>query len=667
MLRTFTALLVLLAGFVLPGTRAAADCPPSCPAKGGGSAKQDCHAEFASTALRLNYPHFDPAKPKPAKELRCFDGDPGCDTDGAVNNECVFPIDVCLLTNPDPFVPACAPATVTAVTVPNPKANSDLQALQAALGALLPPSGDACTTGQVLHVALKGPDAKGRFKKVTATVKVKAATASGTDANHLKLTCLPHGWPSHGFDHDNTRATPLETIISPANVATLVPKWQTDFQTLEGGSSNGVTATPTVGNGLVYASSWNGKVYALNASTGAVKWRYDTGSAGVLGVQGTPTLTADGRVLVGDSLAQVHCLDGKTGKLLWKQVVGGAADHVWGGITVANGRAFVGIASHNDTPCTQGRVVALDVDTGTPLWTHVMVPDEICDNDTTIACTSDADCGGGTCVPSRGAGVTATVAVDATGNDVYVDTVGCFTFPSNGDEDSILKLDASTGNTTWKRRVQPPESFKVCQGDGAIACVADADCGANAPCVAKSFYHDFGFLNGPILASDGTQPLVVSGSKDGSLYALDPATGAPVWTRAVEPSPVTPAFAGFGLFDGAVGFANNRFYAALYDFIPALASPPNHLMAFDATNGTTAWQDDIGKSWGSIAVANGVVFTGTNVVAEYYAYDAATGARLKTFTVPTTISSGASIVDGTVYVGYGIIGPAGGVLAYALP
>jgi len=298
----------------------------------------------------------------------------------------------------------------------------------------------------------------------------------------------------------------------------------------------------------------------------------------------------------------------------------------------------------------------------------------VCNNNTSLACATNADCGMGTCVKARGAGVTATVAVDGTGETVYMNTVGCYTFPSVGDSDSIFKLDAATGNAAWIRRVQPREPF------------------------GAAFYHDFGFLNGPLLVDTdnglgGTRTLVVSGSKDGTLYALDPADGSTVWTNVVRPTPVTPAFAGFGLFDGAVGFADQRFYAALYDFNPPLNPPPKHLMAFSAVNGTSVWEDDIGTSWGSVALANGLLFTGTLATQSvcqdnpttlcsspddcggaacvsssfFYVYDATTGTRLKTLTVPATISSGASIVDGTVYVGYGIFGSSGGLLAFHLP
>ena len=44
-----------------------------------------------------------------------------------------------------------------------------------------------------------------------------------------------------------------------------------------------------------------------------MKWSYDTGSAASGGLQSGATLTPDGRVLVGDSAANVHCLDAAKG------------------------------------------------------------------------------------------------------------------------------------------------------------------------------------------------------------------------------------------------------------------------------------------------------------------------------------------------------------------
>ena len=81
----------------------------------------------------------------------------------------------------------------------------------------------------------------------------------------------------------------------------------------------------------------------------------------------------------------------------------------------------------------------------------------------------------------------------------------------------------------------------------------------------------------------------------------------------------------------------------------------------------SVWQDEIGASWGSIGAGGGLVVVGTNASAVLYVYDATTGTRLATLTMPATVTSGASIVDGTIYVGYGIAGQAGGVRAFGLP
>jgi len=632
---------------------AEAACPPSCPIPGAGpkDAATDCLSEFGATGMRLNFPAFDPAKPtRPARMVRCHDGEPGCDLDGEVNNECVFDVDLCL-RNADPELPGCTPADVTAVTISNPKNDADLIALQNATNALLPAAANLCTSGQALAVPLKGPNAKGVYRRATKRVKVTAASATGTDVDVLKLFCLPHEWPSHGYNHANHRASSVETRLTPANAAGLQVKWAFDPVLSGQPPAGGVTSTPTVSGGLVYVTTWSGWVYALRARNGTIRWQYDTGSGGQLGVQSSVTVTADGRALVGDSLGTVHCLNAKNGKLLWTASVGDpVADsaHIWGSPVVANGRVFVGRASHSDVPCTQGHLYAFDLDTGAELWRYATVPAKVCNTDTAIACTTDADCGGspGSCVAGKGGGVTASVAVDASGETVFMSTVGCYTFPSIGNSESIFSLDAASGTANWVHRTQAIEQF----ADGPP-------------------YHDYGFLNGPLLIDGddglgGTRPLVVAGSKDGTLYALDPATGVPVWTQALIPA---PEFAGFGLFNGALGFQDHLLFAALYQVVTPNSWPAgnDHLLAFNDLDGSTAWSAQIGASWGSMGVANGVVFAGTQASTNLHIHDAATGTALLATPMPANVAGGATVVDGVVYVPYW--GAAAGITAFELP
>src|SRR5262249_41661617 len=144
-----------------------------------------------------------------------------------------------------------------------------------------------------------------------------------------------------------------------------------------------------------------------------------------------------------------------------------------------------------------------------------------------------------------------------------------------GESDAIFKIDAATGDVVWQNRVSKPEQFGACDNDTSIDCGVNATCGAGT-CQTKSDgdYHDFGFVNGPLQidvpdGGGGTKVLIVSGSKNGTLYALDEATGMVAWQNVIRPEPITPAFAGYGLFNGALGYADGRIYAALYALFPA--------------------------------------------------------------------------------------------------
>lgn len=479
--------------------------------------------------------------------------------------------------------------------------------------------------------------------------------------------------------------------ITPANVSTLVQQWELETGPVSGG--------PTLVDGTLYLPAWDSAIYALDPATGAIKWKASVGGP----VTGAVDVTDDGGICYGTLSASAGCVDADDGEKRWEvSVREPAPGAIWSGVKSANGRLFVGVASLSDSPCTRGRLVALDLADGHELWRFNTVPEKVCSTDTAQECDGeldvvDGDCpAGGKCVLGIGGGVTATVALDPTGEWVYMNTVGCYTSPSIGESDSMFKIAAATGDVTWRNRVNAPEQYGSCKEDESVDCGNDAHCaGVGGTCwwsegKPKSFYHDFGFLNGPLYldlpAEDGhpAQKLIVSASKNGTLYAFDEADGDIVWKNEVQPTPITPGFAGFGLFNGAIMYADGRIHAALNQLYPSnmcdngnhlacstdadctpgkcVLEPP-HLMAFDVRDGSVEWSAEIGRSWSSVGVYNGVVYSGKNGAGDFFAHDAATGELLHTFELPGDSSARALVAGDTLYATWGVTAP-GGVRAY---
>ena len=75
-----------------------------------------------------------------------------------------------------------------------------------------------------------------------------------------------------------------------------------------------MTATPAIHGDLVISAAFDGKVRAVSARDGALRWIYD----GKLGIAGD-VVVAQNRVLVGSRSYDLIALDAATGKELWKR------------------------------------------------------------------------------------------------------------------------------------------------------------------------------------------------------------------------------------------------------------------------------------------------------------------------------------------------------------
>jgi quinoprotein glucose dehydrogenase len=86
-------------------------------------------------------------------------------------------------------------------------------------------------------------------------------------------------WPTYGNDPGGTRYSAL-TQIDRANVARLQVAWT--YRTGESGGAPAYAhiafeATPVLVDGTLYAGSYDGNLYALDADTGRARWTYAVG------------------------------------------------------------------------------------------------------------------------------------------------------------------------------------------------------------------------------------------------------------------------------------------------------------------------------------------------------------------------------------------------------
>ncbi len=119
-----------------------------------------------------------------------------------------------------------------------------------------------------------------------------------------------------------------------------------------------VPTSPAIRNGMLYAGSYDGRFYALNARTGVTRWKFSTGGERRFEARGLhgmlpPTQTipdpfdiylssptvADGAVYFGSGDGNVYALDATSGSLRWKYQTG---DVVHASPAVVDGFLYVG-------------------------------------------------------------------------------------------------------------------------------------------------------------------------------------------------------------------------------------------------------------------------------------------------------------------------------------
>jgi quinoprotein glucose dehydrogenase len=377
-----------------------------------------------------------------------------------------------------------------------------------------------------------------------------APGCAGRPARATPLAATSDGdWPAYGRDRGGERFSPLAQI-DRGNVASLAVAWR--FSTGEAGPGyetgrrTSFEATPLVVGGTMYLSTALGRVFALDAATGAERWRFNPGVARVASfgdfTNRGVAYWADPAAARGSSCAarifiatidgRLIALDAATGGSCPSFGDGGSIDlrrglrnapfeyeeyEVTSPPAVVNGTLVVGsaVADNNRTDAASGEVRAWDARTGAFRWSWDPVPQDSAD-------TAWATWKGAGAHHTGAANAWSVIAADSVRDMVYVPTSSPSPDYYGGERlgndryaSSIVALHAATGKVAW--------SFQTVHHD-----LWDYD--NAAPPLLTTIRHD-----GRDVA------VVMQATKSGMLYVLDRATGVPVFPveeRAVPRSTV---------------------------------------------------------------------------------------------------------------------------------
>jgi outer membrane protein assembly factor BamB len=378
--------------------------------------------------------------------------------------------------------------------------------------------------------------------KGTSTRWMFAALLAVACTGCESCTGCEHDWPAYRFgglrEANQRDSTPVSDV---AKVPGLAVRWTFPTAGPEGGS---FYASPIVVDGRVFIGSTSGRFYALDAKSGGVLWTYPptnqppllgtcaggggTQTFGRYGVMSSAVYT-DGLVVFGApdpsaetglGSARLFAVHAKSGALAWASDV---VAHVSGCTPSATGelheriaysaplvfkdKIYVGIHDAGDDPIQNGRVAAVDADSG-----HLV---------SGFSYTSTS---------TRGGGVWNAPASDRTGvffttGNTRCDGAGCQnTEPSPNRGLSMVRVDPATGAVAWQFQPVP----------------YDLD-------------DDPDWSAGVTVMSTRCGTMVASVEKDGWAYALDSATGACRWqfppTAPTSPPAAACKFAPGGAHD----------------------------------------------------------------------------------------------------------------------
>src|SRR5262245_14241961 len=527
-----------------------------------------------------------------------------------------------------------------------------------------------------------------------------------------RLTSADHdagNWLMYGRTYDDHRFSPL-TQIDEQTISRLGLVWSRELDT-----TRGLEATPIVENGVIYTTgSWS-VVYALDARTGDVRWKYDPelsrARALFVGcdVVNRGVALYHGKIYVGTLDGRLIALDARSGTPVWSVLTVDPARPyaITGYPRIARGMVIIGNAGAEYG--VRGYISAYDAESGKMVWRSYTVPDDPARGFESKAMEQAAKTWSGDWWKVGGGGtVWEGIVYDPSLDLLYFGTGNATAWyrdlRSKRQEDnlyaaSILAVRAADGELAWYFQAVPGDNWDydatqpLLQADLMIAgrqrkvimqaskngffYVLDRATGefiSGAPFVdgitwASGLDSKTGRPIESPTAYAGLKPIIVSPDPDGAHnwypMAFNPATGlvylpAKVGTHAVHaPDPEWM----YDANNNNIGH-DSRYEGPLLDQLRSLPPPTGELLAWDHVRQRAAWRASypVVEGGGVLTTAANLVFQGRadGVLAAYRATD---GRQLWQFDAGTGIMAPPVTysVDGIQYlslmVGWG--GPDG--------
>jgi eukaryotic-like serine/threonine-protein kinase len=304
---------------------------------------------------------------------------------------------------------------------------------------------------------------------------------------------------------------------------------------------------PTSGALSVYVGSNDGYLYSLNASTGALHWRYNTGSSVTYGP------AVNGGVVYVPSADSISALNASNGSLLWIYTTGGTAYAP----AVNNGVAYFDSGD--------GFLYALNATDGSFIWRSLVGSNSYGDYKPAISNGVVYDSAAGSLyafnasngsliwVIFTGSGGAVSTAPTVFNNVVYFGDLGCFDL-ANAADGSLITAICSEPVYSPPTVANGLVYFAFLKGSSCCARVEAMDISTHAIVWSTTTI-------GPDFSKAAVQGGVVFAGAGQSVYALNATTGTKNWARFLGSTigtagTVTPAN---GLV--YVGAANGTVYA----------------------------------------------------------------------------------------------------------